>query len=137
MASIVSLVVVAYAVAAPDEVPIFRVPVVTAFTMNDVTELSSASFPAVVRSAKEIAFSVSSVADVMLDIVVRVGATLAASSFVIVPVAVVVDIVALVALDRVTVYVSLLSTVASPFIDTLNVFVVSPGANVSVPLAAV
>ncbi len=133
-----SLVVAAYAVAVPELVPIFRVPVVTAFTTNEVTVPSeSASFPAVVRSAKEIAFSVSSVADVMLEIVVRVGATLAASSFVIVPVAVAVDIVALVALDRVTVYVSLLSTVASPFIDTLNVFVVSPGANVSVPLAAV
>jgi hypothetical protein len=44
-------------------------------------------------------------------------------------------IVALIALESSTVYVSSASSKLSPFTSTVSVFEVSPGANVSVPLA--
>ena len=59
----------------------------------------------------------------------------AASSSVIVPVPVAVPIVALVALLRVTLRVSLRSPSVSPITDTLKVWLVVPGAKVSVPSA--
>ena len=60
------------------------------------------------------------------------------SSSVIVPVAVgVPDRFAFVGPDRVTVNVSFASSVTSPRTSTVMVFEVSPGANVSVPLADV
>ena len=57
----------------------------------------------------------------------------ASSSSVIVPVPVAVEIVASVALLRVTTMVSLTSSIASPVTDTSKVWLVVPAAKVSVP----
>ncbi len=74
LASMVSLLPAAQAVAVPAVAPILRVPVETAFTTKPVTEPSlSASLPAAVKSEKLISFSVSSVPPVILLIIVSVG----------------------------------------------------------------
>ncbi len=67
------------------------------------------------------------------SLMLRVGV---ASSSVIVPVPTAAPSVALVGLVSVTVNVSLASSSRSPFTSTVTVWLVSPGANVSVPDAA-
>ena len=62
-----------------------------------------------------------------------VGRTGAVSSFTMVPVAVVREIVAPDGLDNFTVNFSFDSTVVSPITPTVTDFAVSPAANVSVP----